>query len=84
MPCPPSTPPPPGSDNKPDARRDDGKPPASGDGKNSRKSFLLRLPVELHGELRSWATADFRSLNAHIEFLLRQAVHRRKGDGTDE
>ena len=44
-----------------------------------RKPFLLRLPPELMEELRSWAAQDLRSLNAHIEFLLREAVRRRRG-----
>lgn len=44
-----------------------------------RKSFLLRLQPELLEELRTWAAADLRSLNAHIEFLLREAVKRRRG-----
>lgn len=46
-----------------------------------RKGFLLRLPPELMEELRAWAAQDLRSLNAHIEFLLREAVKRRKGPG---
>ena len=46
---------------------------------SSRKSFLLRLPQDLHDDLRRWAEADLRSLNAHIEYLLREAVRRRKG-----
>lgn len=44
-----------------------------------RKPFLLRLPPDLMEELRAWAHQDLRSLNAHIEFLLREAVKRRKG-----
>lgn len=44
-----------------------------------RKPFLLRLPPDLMEELREWANQDLRSLNAHIEFLLRDAVKRRKG-----
>jgi len=44
-----------------------------------RKPFLLRLSPELMGELRAWANQDLRSLNAHIEFLLRDAVKKRKG-----
>lgn len=44
-----------------------------------RKAFLLRLPPELMEELRSWAAQDLRSLNAHIEFLLREAIKKRKG-----
>lgn len=46
-----------------------------------RKGFLLRLPPELMEELRAWAAQDLRSLNAHIEFLLREAVKRRNGPG---
>jgi hypothetical protein len=30
-------------------------------------------------ELRTWAAHELRSLNGHIEFLLREAVARRKG-----
>lgn len=47
----------------------------------ARRAFLLRLPPELLAELRSWASQDLRSLNAHIEFLLREAVRRRAGGG---
>jgi len=47
--------------------------------KGERKAFLLRLPPELMEELRGWAAHDLRSLNGHIEFLLRDAVRRRKG-----
>ena len=34
---------------------------------------------ELMEELRSWANHDLRSLNGHIEYLLREAVKKRKG-----
>ena len=44
-----------------------------------RKSLLLRLSPAVHEELREWAAQDLRSLNAHIEFLLRDALRRRKG-----
>ena len=44
-----------------------------------RKAFLLRLPPELWKELERWAADDLRSINAQIEFLLRQATNRRKG-----
>jgi hypothetical protein len=44
-----------------------------------RKPFLLRLPEDLHRELQAWSEQELRSLNAHIEFLLREAVARRKG-----
>jgi hypothetical protein len=44
-----------------------------------RKAFLLRVSPELWKELERWAADDLRSINALIEFLLRQAVVRRKG-----
>ncbi len=44
-----------------------------------KKAFLLRLPPDLLEELRNWAVQDLRSLNGHLEFLLREAVKRRKG-----
>ncbi len=47
-------------------------------GETGRKAFLLRLSPELHAELRTWAAQDLRSLNAHIEWLLREAVRKRK------
>ena len=55
-------------------------PPARG---APRKEVLLRLSPELHAELRRWATAEMRSLNAHMEYLLRQAVLRRRGQHDD-
>jgi hypothetical protein len=45
-----------------------------------REPFLLRLPPELKADLRRWAGEELRSLNAHIEYLLREAVKRRKGE----
>jgi len=44
----------------------------------ARKSFLLRMDPELWRELERWAQDEFRSVNGQIEFLLRQAVTRRK------
>ena len=46
-----------------------------------RKPFLLRLPPELHDELRAWADQELRSLNGQIEYLLREAVKRRRSSG---
>lgn len=39
-----------------------------------RKTFLLRLDPATHEALQRWAGADVRSLNAQIEFLLRNAL----------
>ena len=40
----------------------------------SKKAFLLRLDPKVHAALQRWARDDLRSLNAHIEFLLRRAL----------
>jgi hypothetical protein len=39
-----------------------------------RKSFLLRIDPELHDALARWASDELRSINAQVEFLLRQAL----------
>jgi hypothetical protein len=39
-----------------------------------RKSFPLRLDPKVYAALQRWASADLRSLNAQIEFLLRRAL----------
>ena len=44
-----------------------------------RKSFLLRIDPALWTELEAWAQAELRSVNGQVEYLLRQAVQRRKG-----
>lgn len=44
----------------------------------TRKSFLLRIDPRLFQELEAWAAAEFRSVNAQVEFLLRDCVNRRR------
>jgi hypothetical protein len=39
-----------------------------------KKQFPLRLDPKLFEALERWADDEFRSVNAHIEFLLREAV----------
>lgn len=39
-----------------------------------RKSFLLRVDGNLLDSVKKWADDDMRSLNGHIEFLLRRAL----------
>ena len=46
-----------------------------------RKPFLLRMDPALWAELEAWAQAEFRSVNGQIEYLLKQAVTKRKGGG---
>lgn len=47
---------------------------------SERKAFVLRLDPALHDDLRRWADQELRSLNGHIEFLLREALRRRRGE----
>jgi len=44
-----------------------------------RKAFLLRIDPELWAELESWAQSELRSVNGQIEFVLRDALQRRRG-----
>jgi hypothetical protein len=46
--------------------------------KEERKPFLLRIPPDLWNELEKWAADELRSVNGQIEYLLRQAVEKRK------
>lgn len=39
-----------------------------------RKQVPLRLDPAVHDALARWATDEFRSLNAHVEMLLRRAL----------
>jgi hypothetical protein len=45
----------------------------------ARKQFLLRIDPELWKQLEKWAADDLRSVNAQVEWLLREAVGKRKG-----
>ena len=40
----------------------------------TKKQFPLRLDPKLYAALERWASDEFRSANAHIEFLLREAA----------
>ena len=39
-----------------------------------RKPFLLRIDEKILDQVKKWADDDMRSLNAHIEFLLRRVL----------
>lgn len=43
-----------------------------------RKRFLLRIRQDLWEEIERMAAAELRSVNAQVEFLLREAVERRR------
>jgi hypothetical protein len=40
-----------------------------------RKQVLLRIDPRVHDALARWAADEFRSLNAHVEMLLRRALN---------
>ncbi len=39
-----------------------------------RRQVLLRVDPSVHDALMRWANDEFRSLNAHVEMLLRRAL----------
>ena len=45
---------------------------------DERKAFLLRADPSLWKEIESWASDELRSVNGQIEFILRDAVRRRR------
>ena len=53
----------------------------------TRKAILLRLDPKIHDAVRRWADHDLRSVNAQLEFLLRDALARAgrlpRDDGPD-
>lgn len=44
-----------------------------------KKSIVLRLSPTLYKEIAAWAEDDFRSINSQIEYLLTQAVIKKRG-----
>lgn len=42
----------------------------------AKKSFPLRLDPMLYEALERWAADEFRSVNGHIEYLLREALRK--------
>lgn len=43
---------------------------------NKKKNFPLRIDPTLYDVLQKWAKDEFRSVNSHVEFLLREATKR--------
>jgi hypothetical protein len=41
---------------------------------SEKKKFLLRIEPELYTVLEKWAADDLRSVNAQVEYLLKQAA----------
>jgi len=52
--------------------------------KMEKKKILLRLDPKLHEALKRWADDEFRSLNSHIEFLLKKSLSSNRRTEDDE
>lgn len=48
---------------------------------DGKKAFLLRVDARLWNGIQAWADQEFRSVNAQIEYLLREALARRRSAG---
>lgn len=46
-----------------------------------RKQYLLRVDPTLWAEIEKWAADELRSVNAQVEYILRDAVRRRGRSG---
>lgn len=44
----------------------------------SKKQIVLRLSPSLWNDINKWAEDEFRSINGQIEYLLSEAVKKRK------
>ncbi|MDT3425065.1 hypothetical protein J2Z22_000578 [Paenibacillus forsythiae] len=42
----------------------------------AKKNFPLRIDPGLYAALERWAGEEFRSVNGHIEYLLRESLKR--------
>ncbi|MFN8348294.1 MAG: Arc family DNA-binding protein [Spirosomataceae bacterium] len=45
---------------------------------NEKKPFVLRISPEMLKELERWAQEEFRSINGQIEYLLNDALKKRR------
>ena len=43
---------------------------------SEKKKFLLRVDGDIYSSLEKWAADDLRSVNAQIEFLLKETVRK--------
>jgi hypothetical protein len=41
-----------------------------------KKSFPLRIDPKLYEALERWAADEFRSVNGHLEYVLREALRK--------
>ena len=54
------------------------------DKEKAKKQVPLRLSATLYDEIARWAEDEFRSVNGQIEYLLTEAVRRRKNQDRKE
>ena len=54
------------------------------DKEKAKKQVPLRLSASLDEELARWAEDEFRSVNGQIEYLLTEAVRRRRKSGSKD
>ena len=54
------------------------------DREKAKKQVPLRLSASLYDELARWAEDEFRSVNGQIEYLLTEAVRRRRKSGSKD
>jgi hypothetical protein len=47
----------------------------------TRKQHLLRIDPPLWAEVERWAADELRSANGQVEYILREAVKKRRGSG---
>jgi len=48
----------------------------------ARKQYLLRIDPDLWADVEKWAADELRSVNAQVEYILRDAVRRRGRGGS--
>lgn len=48
---------------------------------SEKKAFVLRISPEILKELERWAQEEFRSVNGQIEYILHEALRKRKKTG---
>lgn len=49
-----------------------------------KKQFLLRIDKKIYDALEKWANDEFRSVNGHIEYVLRDALIKNKRLNKDD
>ena len=62
----------------------EGMPEKKNEKEKTKKQLLLRLSPALWNDLAEWAEDDFRSINGQIEYLLTEAVRKRKKGRKEE